>query len=77
MPKIHFLNIELIKSIMEERGLNARDLAECTGYSERTIKKYLGGADQSRLTIKLPVKIADALNMPLAQLIYRKKLIIE
>lgn len=77
MPKTHFLNIELIKSIMKERGINARDLAEYTGYSERTIKKYLGGADQSRLTIKLPVKIADAFNMPLAQLIYRKKLIIE
>lgn len=41
MPKIHFLNIELIKSIMEERGLNARDLAEYTGYSERTIKNIL------------------------------------
>ena len=48
MQKIHYVNISLIKQAMREKEVTVKDLAKLTGYTRRTIKKYLNGADQKK-----------------------------
>lgn len=49
MQKIHYVNKNLIKQAMREKEVTVKDLAKLTGYTQRTIKKYLNGADKKRL----------------------------
>ncbi len=58
MQKIHYVNISLIKQAMREKEVTVKDLAKLTGYTRRTIKKYLNGADQKNASAIFFGKIA-------------------
>ena len=59
-----------IKECCAERGMTQKELAEATGITEATISRYAGG---SRLPkIAQAIRIADALNVSIDQLLVRE-----
>ena len=76
MQKIHYVNISLIKQAMREKEVTVKDLAKLTGYTRRTIKKYLNGADQKNASAIFFGKIAAALKISLDGLFYAQELIL-
>lgn len=75
MSKIYYVNLHLVKQLMSEKGMTVKDLAKTTGYSERTIKKYLDGADQKNASTMLFGRIAKALKTSLDGLFYPQEII--
>lgn len=74
MSKIYYVNIDLIKQIMRENKINVEELAKAAGYSVKTIKKYLNGADQKNASAILFGKIASALKVSLDSLFYPQEI---
>lgn len=54
---------EKLKAIMAEKQITAEQLAKKTGCKLAPLKRYLNGGDQKNMTIDLPFKIAEALNI--------------
>ncbi len=61
----HYIDIDYVKSLMREIGMSVGELAEKMGYSKRSVKKYLDGADQSHLRLNFPRRMAFALGVPI------------
>ena len=72
MTKTKYLDMEFIGFIMEQNGLTVRDLSQCTKYSVATIRKYLNGADQKRMSSEMVLRFAKSLNVLIVQLLFSK-----
>lgn len=66
----YYIDMELIKKLMAEQGLDVKTMAERMKLTPRTVKKYLDGADQSRLLTSLLFKFAKALHVDALTLLF-------
>ena len=74
MPKVKLLNVEHVKRLLDERGMTVKELAAAMGYSVKTVKKYLDGADQRFMSVKFPYYIAEAFKVSFESLLYDEEL---
>lgn len=70
---MQYININFIKRTMKEKGMSVEELSKKMKRSPRTLKKYLNGADQSYMTMDLPLRFARALEVPLHRLFETEK----
>lgn len=71
MEKKHYIDMELVKKLMEEKNIDVQTMATSVGLTPKTLKKYLDGADQSHSTVNLLFRLAKALDVPMAHLIHK------
>lgn len=69
--KKQYIDIEMVKFLMEQRGLSVKDMAKAMKITPQTVRKYLNGADQSNTGSNMLFKFAKALDVPVASLIHR------
>lgn len=72
-PVYDLIDIEKIKALMRQEGMDAETLAQKAGISPRTVCRLLNGADQRYLSIKIPLNIARVLNIPLDDIVLTSK----
>ena len=48
MEKKHYIDMELVKKLMEEKNIDVQTMANSVGLTSKTLKKYLDGADQTK-----------------------------
>lgn len=62
----HYVDIEVVKWLMKEKGIDEKKLAELMKVTSPTVKRLLNGANQEHMTILTAFKIARALgtNIP-------------
>lgn len=72
-PVYNLIDIEKIKALMRQEGMDAETLARKAGISPRTVFRLLNGADQRYLSIKIPLNIARVLNIPLDDIVLTSK----
>lgn len=77
MEKKHYINMELVKKLIEEKNIDVQTMATSVGLTPKTLKKYLEGADQSHSTVNLLFRLAKALNVPMTHLIHKDYTIIQ
>lgn len=71
MEKKHYIDMELVKKLMEEKNIDVQTMANSVGLTPKTLKKYLDGADQSYSTVNLLFRLAKALDVPMTRLIHK------
>lgn len=77
MEKKYYIDMELVKKLMEEKNIDVQTMATSVGLTPKTLKKYLEGADQSHSTVNLLFRLAKALDVPMAHLIHKDYTIIQ
>ena len=77
MEKKHYIDMELVKKLMEEKNIDVQTMANSVGLTSKTLKKYLDGADQNHSTVNLLFQLAKALDVPMAHLIHKDYTIIQ
>ena len=77
MEKEHYIDMELVKKLMEEKNIDVQTMATSVGLTSKTLKKYLDGADQNHSTVNLLFRLAKALNVPMTHLIHKDYTIIQ
>lgn len=70
MEKKHYIDMELVKKLMEEKNIDVQTMANSVGLTSKTLKKYLDGADQNHSTVNLLFRLAKALDVPMTHLIH-------
>ena len=71
MEKEHYIDMELVKKLMEEKNIDVQTMATSVGLTSKTLEKYLDGADQCHSTVNLLFRLAKALDVPLTRLIHK------
>ena len=77
MEKEHYIDMELVKKLMEEKNIDVQTMATSVGLTSKTLEKYLDGADQSYSTVNLLFRLAKALDVPMTHLIHKDYTIIQ
>lgn len=77
MEKKHYIDMELVKKLMEEKNIDVQTMANSVGLTPKTLKKYLDGADQRHSTANLLFRLAKALDVPMTHLIHKDYTIIQ
>lgn len=77
MEKEHYIDMELVKKLMEEKNIDVQTMATSVGLTSKTLEKYLDGADQCHSTVNLLFRLAKALDVPLTRLIHKDYTIIQ
>ena len=77
MEKEHYIDMELVKKLMEEKNIDVQTMATSVGLTSKTLEKYLDGADQCHSTVNLLFRLAKALDVPLTHLIHKDYTIIQ
>lgn len=62
--KLQVIDIDLIKAVMEERGMDEKELAKRMGVTPPTVKRLLNGADQRYMSSSVVFRLSMALDMP-------------
>lgn len=71
MEKKHYIDMEFVKQLMEEKSIDIQTLAKAVKLSPKTLKKYLDGADQSNITADLLFHLSKALDVPMHILLHK------
>lgn len=71
MEKKYYIDMELVKKLMEEKNIDVQTMANSVGLTSKTLKKYLDGADQNHSTVNLLFRLAKALDVPMKHLIHK------
>ena len=71
MEKEHYIDMELVKKLMEEKNIDVQTMATSVGLTSKTLEKYLDEADQCHSTVNLLFRLAKALDVPLTRLIHK------
>lgn len=77
MEKEHYIDMELVKKLMEEKNIDVQTMATSVGLTSKTLEKYLDGADQCHSTVNLLFRLAKALDVPMTHLIHKDYTIIQ
>ena len=77
MEKKHYIDMELVKKLMQEKNIDVQTMANSVGLTSKTLKKYLDGADQNHSTVNLLFRLAKALDVPMTHLIHKDYTIIQ
>jgi len=71
MEKKQYIDIKLVKELMEKLHLDNKALAEKMGVTPATVKRLLDGADQNHLGGDVLLNIAKALGIPPHLLVHK------
>ena len=71
MEKKQYINVETVKSLMAEKGIDEKTMANLMGLTPPTIRKFLNGADQKHYTAFFLYKLAKALGVLTADILYK------
>ena len=77
MEKKHYIDMELVKKLMEEKNIDVQTMANSVGLTPKTLKKYLDRADQRHSTVNLLLRLAKDLGVPMSHLIHKDYTIIQ
>lgn len=69
MKKEQLIDMRKVEKLMRQHGYTVKTFAEAIGVSPKTLKKYLNGADQSRMSSRYLIKFATALHTSAAHLL--------
>ncbi|MCL2061018.1 MAG: helix-turn-helix domain-containing protein [Firmicutes bacterium] len=70
MEKIHHIDVEKVKQIMAQKGIDHKALAQLMGVTLPTVQKFLNGACQRHMTLKKLIKIRNALGVDLRDILH-------
>ena len=70
--KNYFIDVERVKAIMKEKGIDEKAFASLMGFTLPTVKKFLDGADQNNLSWRWLINIRAALKTPINNLLHKE-----